>query len=714
MTQNIKRYCGFDKYTVWYDTQNHTFSIFYDKKEIVSNAHIEWFDKKENKFNHVKDFSVSEAVCVPSEEVQLVFLTLDFKNDKEEENVLSFKFSAGNESIIVEDASKEKQTIKIVGDISLDVNMDVFPVSVERNATDFRCAVGNAISTVDNAIYNRKTDNAVVLGKSGKTQLSKNNDSYSFEAEISEGENFEFKVLENYLAKKYHIDFSPINRNSTFTNPPVGWMTWYAVKFDACEEKVLKNAKWQAENLKDFGANAVWVDFEWYHHLFYGVKGEIPERTDGVNSLKPDPVKYPNGMKYVADKIKELGLIPAIWIGYTNEPSKNEFIEKYPDILLVDEVSWCGRYYYDFSNPHYLNEYLPVAVKNVLEWGYDAIKFDTIPISMLMHNKYHANMYDPTLSTKDAIKNVMKKTREILGKDMYMLSCAGVFMGDILWASDVFDAARIGNDVFTWEEHMSNLKRLEMFYPLHNIQFYNDPDNVVLRDEFSDFEQAKSRLALFSLLGLPMNFGDEFDALSEEKIDLIKRSIPVLDIHPMDLVNPCVDKENFIINLNINEDYENYLITGIFNTTDKEIVKTVSLSEDLHLADGKYLVYDYYRDEFLGIFDDSINLTIKPYECRILSVRKLTGAPQIITTSRHISQGALEITDMATEDGKITFSANLIKNDLYTVGVFVPDGYVLKEYTGFEKTEKTGNILKLSYLPDSTQKYSFRIVLKRA
>ena len=43
---------------------------------------------------------------------------------------------------------------------------------------------------------------------------------------------------------------------------------------------------------------------------------------------------------------------------------------------------------------------------------------------------------------------MVEKTREILGKDMYMLSCCGGRDSAILWASDTFDAARIGDDIY--------------------------------------------------------------------------------------------------------------------------------------------------------------------------------------------------------------------------------------------------------------------------
>ena len=262
------------------------------------------------------------------------------------------------------------------------------------------------------------------------------------------------------------------------------------------------------------------VDWEWYHKDMKGL------RDDGADTFNPDKEKYPNGLKYVSDKIKEAGFIPALWLGFTNDVADNEYTKENPEIILVEQKQWCGRYFYDFSHPKYLNEFLPKALSNVFNWGYEAVKFDTIPNSLIYHDEYHMNMYDVTLTTKEAFRGVIKKLREVLGENMYMLSCAATRDQDLLWAADIFDAARVGDDIFKWDEFIENgINRVIKFYPMHNVVLYADPDNVILRDEFNTYNQAASRIYFVSLLGLPITFGDEFKALSDDRLDLIKKFI---------------------------------------------------------------------------------------------------------------------------------------------------------------------------------------------
>ena len=168
-----------------------------------------------------------------------------------------------------------------------------------------------------------------------------------------------------------------------------------------------------------------------------------------------------------------------------------------------------------------------------------------------------------------------------------------------------------------------------------------------------------------------------------------------------------------LINLNIVKDYEEYQVSGVFNmkeTADKRVVK---FDDDLHLADGKYLVYDYFRNEFLGICENEIELDFVPYEVRVLALRPFKAVPQVVSTSRHITQGAAEIKDMAFESNTISLTADLVANDSYTVSVYVPDGYSVKDQTGFTNETRNGNIARFTFVPSETKEYSFCISFEK-
>ena len=508
-------------------------------------------------------------------------------------------------------------------------------------------------------------------------------------------------------ANKYKIDYAPINKNVTFKKPPVGWMTWYSVMFEASEETVLENTKWLSENLKKYGAETIWVDWEWYHKDKTGI------RDDGCDTFNPDKEKYPNGLKYVSDEIRKYGFSPSLWIGYTNDPGENEFIKEHPDAVLVTEPSWCGQYFFDMSHPAYLNEFLPKALAQVDEWGYDAVKYDTLPICIHVHEKHHANMYNPELTTKEAFRGMVAKTREILGNDRYLLSCCGLYDSDVLWACDMFDAARVGNDIFNWKEFIKEgIGQTSRYYPLHNVVLYNDPDNVIIREKYSDMEQAKSRTAFVGMLGLSVTLGDNLPELPEERVELLRRCIPVLDIYPMDTSRINVG-DTFITNLAVENKFLNYNVVSILNCKEENTSAQISLDE-LGIDFKNPIAFEYFSSTVAEVKDGVIKTELKPCETKVFAIHENRNIPQIISTYRHLTQGATELENVAWNDTDkaLSFTTNLVEGDNYIVTFNIPRGYKVFDTCGMEVAEEYDNILRLSYVADENCSKTFEIKFK--
>ncbi len=701
-------YVSYGDNSVIYDTQSGVFSIQLEGcGEIIKNASLilENADGEKLRICENRACNTERQLNIENNTIKIVY---------QDENAIcnpTLEFCVENKCVKFVVTGAKENFMYIEGEAFFGENMqeDTFAMAIGRNGLDIRCAMGPASSTVDNALYNRKTDCAFLINGGKKVQYKYDWEKHCYNIRLEAGpvafqQKFTISLRENVLSGMYGISFSPINKNSTFKKPPAGWMTWYAVKFDACEESVLENVKFQEENLKKYGADAIWIDWEWYHNNLNGV------RNDGVNTFVPDPQKYPHGMKFVSDEIKKAGFVPALWLGFTNDSSRNEFTEKHPEIILGEKEEWCGCEFYDISHPLYLEEFLPKALQQVFDWGYEAVKFDTLPICIDYHEKHHMKMYDPTLSTREAFRSAMKKARDYLGKDMYMLSCASVKDPDFLWAADIFDAGRVGNDIFEWEEFIrEGVDRTLRFYPLHNIVIYPDADNVVLREEFNTLKQAESRIFFVSLLGLPMTFGDDFKVLSDDRVDLIKKCLPVMDIHPMDINESVSTRGELIMNLAVENPFESYNVVNVFNTNKEKAVRRVKINEDLHLEDGGYHIFDFKREKYLGCVSGFFETELDTCESSVFSVRKNLDRPQIISTSRHISQGAVEIKALCQTGTKISFSAEIVANDTYKVYVYVPSGFTLCEKDKKNAVLTDENVYCIEYLKGEDGIYEFEI-----
>ena len=434
-----------------------------------------------------------------------------------------------------------------------------------------------------------------------------------------------FAIYENYYAKEFDIPYKPINKTNTFPEPPVGWMTWYSVKFDASEATVLRNTRWQSEHLRDYGANCIWVDWEWYHGDFLGV-GE-----PGVDTFNPSTKRYPHGLKYISDAIRESGLIPALWIGATNDPGKNPMLQKHPEWILANSKEWCGQWWLDLSHPGTIREYIPAVFRQILDWGFEAIKWDCIPTTLSILDQHHASFHDPKQSSEEAFRQAVKAARATIGDNHYLLLCAGVNHRTLTFAMDLFDAARIGGDVFNWNEFLAaSVARFARYQCFHNVVWYDDLDNVVLREEFNDIEQARSRATFVSLAGVPFTLGDDLPELDAGRVDILKRTIPVLDCHPMDIRSTTIDLATVILNQSIARRFENWNVVDVFNTTGAEKQVRIDLAGDLHLETGagiQYVVYDFWGKRALGVRDAFVDLTLPPHGSKVLSDTQAAPPP---------------------------------------------------------------------------------------
>lgn len=588
-----------------------------------------------------------------------------------------------------------------------------YAINTKDTASDvIRCALGPAASKYDNAIFDRNTDTAFEILGCRNLRLSYDFKikKYSYEIKtVSEGvaEIIRFSVKHGILTDKYCIDYEPMKLGRKYPSPPAGFMTWYSLKFDTSEKTVLENARFMKNHLAKYGANTVWIDWEWCHKRYER------ERFDGVDNFNPDKEKYPHGLGIMNEEIKKLGLTPALWIGFTNDVGFTDYEKEHPEISLSHHDTWSGKYYYDFTSPEYIDGYLEKALRQVKDWGYDVIKYDTLPNSITAHENYHENMKNPRLTTYTAFRNMIHKTRDILGEDTYMLSC-GSAEEVVLWGTGYFDAARIGPDLFTWETYIETIRRIRRYYALHTNAVYCDPDCVVLRDEYSTIAQARSRIVPVSLLGLPLNFGDNLTRLDSERINLLKNALPTLNIHPTDFSTPSANESSQLIVLKIALPYEQYTVMALINLTGDVLRRDVDISESLRLDDGKYICYDFFEDKYLGIIENNIYLEAEPYDTRLICLRKYSDIPQLISTSRHFTQGAVEISDVLWSDDNLTLTvtADLISADDYTITLYCPCEYELKNCTvGY--AECNDRIIKVKLCPPTDGKYDFTLSFEK-
>lgn len=251
--------------------------------------------------------------------------------------------------------------------------------------------------------------------------------------------------------------------------PCVGWTSWYNYYNAVTQKDVL-------DNLEAFRSRGLPID--------------IFQIDDGYQEAVGDWLrvngKFPDGMRYVADKIKECGYKAGLWLAPLVCEKKSQIYKQHPDWVVAKagfNPLWSGVFYVlDFYNEG-VRDYLRKVFDTVFnEWHYDMVKLDFLYAAALINRK------DKTRG--QIMYEFMQFLRELCG-DKIILGC-GVPLG---CAFGLVDYCRVSSDVaLKWEDNVlarlhyrertSTINALTSTIGRRHLNgraFYNDPDVFILR-----------------------------------------------------------------------------------------------------------------------------------------------------------------------------------------------------------------------------------------
>ncbi len=264
----------------------------------------------------------------------------------------------------------------------------------------------------------------------------------------------------------------------TYT-PPMGWNSWNTFGTDINEQIVLETADAIVKlGLDKAGYKYVVVDDGW----------EAKDRDPVTGRLVADPVKFPHGMKYVADYVHSLGLKFGIY--------------------SCAGLRTCGNL--PASMDH---EYLDA--QTFADWEVDFLKYDGcfIPPNIDIHLLYRR----------------MGMALKASGREIMFSLCTGDHSKD--WARAVGGSMyRSTGDISDSFESIKNI----IFEQEHKFCYsapgcYNDLDmltvgmcgkGLVSTSSFS-YEEYRAQFSMWCMFGTPLMLGCDVRTLSEELIELI-------------------------------------------------------------------------------------------------------------------------------------------------------------------------------------------------
>ena len=237
--------------------------------------------------------------------------------------------------------------------------------------------------------------------------------------------------------------------------------------------------------------------------------------------------------------------------------------------------------------------------------------------------------------------------------------------------------------------------------------------------------QAKVDACFHAIAGSTLFVSEAFDVkYPADRIELLKRiSPPTMDTaYPVDLF---VRKPAQVWNMPVVRPFGKWCVLSIFNYTDlgqtgrgkSEFTTALNAAKDLRLDPNKeYIAYEFWSAQLVGTFKGTFAARpLKPYDCDIYSIVEKQDRPVLISTSRHIRQMAVDIKDLAYNDGQRVLSgvSRAVAGDPYQLRIYLPDGFHVRRVElsgGLAATMKTdGPLLTVDYTSAASDDVEWKV-----
>ncbi|KAN0027907.1 hypothetical protein ACTFIV_009733 [Dictyostelium citrinum] len=389
-----------------------------------------------------------------------------------------------------------------------------------------------------------------------------------------------FNKSNSIIIKQHHIQHPKTNTGYKLSNglaltPPMGFNYW---NFDGCKtnlinETMMMNTAYamSTNGMSKVGYEYVNLDDCW-----------MAKTRDRNGNLRPDPIRFPNGIKYLADYIHSLGLKFGIYGDIGSETCKG-----YPGS----------------------EKYLEQDAKMFAEWGVDFVKMDGCNMQVSDMKKAYTDLgqylqdtgrpmvYSCSWPTYAYVENITMPFDYIEG------ICN-------LWRE--FQDIR---DNFTeWTRILDEMedsipKRSQFAGPSH----FNDPDMLEIGNGFENVIEYKSMFSLWSIIAAPLIAGNDIVSMSKEILEiLINDEVIQVNQDPLGIQGNRVYKDQQL------EVYQRTLINdsyaiALFNRGEVDADITIT-SEMLNLTNNQnYNIRDLWAHTDNGTFSDTFTATVQPH-----------------------------------------------------------------------------------------------------
>ncbi len=505
------------------------------------------------------------------------------------------------------------------------------------------------------------------------------------------GEAF-LKVHPDYYTRTLGLPFyAPLDR-SPFDRAPVVWNSWTYYYAAVTERDMVASTDWIAANLKPYAPG-----------MYVTLDDGCERGADGEHywTSNWDQRKFPHGGKWLAQYIKGQGLKPGLWLVPNAWAGA---VETHPEWYLRDKAGNLILDYHtpalDCTNPEVL-QHLRELFATLKDWGFEYYKFDgEHALAAYAPAVDRSRLHDPSLDPIAAYRHRLRVIREAAGRETFIEACpSGTPLNGIGIVNSYFN----GDDVYnSWRGEYPFFVSLNANLFLNGIVSYIMPGEGISLHPQTGLEQAERfvneeflriartretgastmgatlaearTMAAFSVLsGATYSLADNLTILPEERVELLRRTLPTLPIVPVDLFSrggymhwdlweEFTREQDYhhdlprVLDLKVNAAAGVYDVVGLTNWSGTPERRELEFGDKLGLDPAaSFLVFDAWDCRLEGTFRERFTAAVAPHDTRVLLIRPRLERPQLLATDRHLTS-AVGIERLDWEEASRTVS----------------------------------------------------------
>lgn len=478
---------------------------------------------------------------------------------------------------------------------------------------------------------------------------------------------------------------------------PTGWNDWQYFRELKTQEHVLENAQVIATlRRQGYPLEFVQIDGGFCLHLS---EWDVPTEAFSI------------GMARLSEKIRSMGLKFGLWLAPYIQNTKTRVVTENPNWVYLSagqavrfEKSNVGdAVLIDYSVDAAL-EWLRTLVRLfVYEWQVNWIKLDGPS-----YEKYRMGRpRNCQLTISEMLNRTFHVIREEAGNDV-LVEGEGM-MGLALGKVDLHRVQTDNHPIWYYDQNRNQPyaptvygKELIMGF-LHQRWWCNHRENVILRDFPSPFVPAATgrphlsepvfsepefRTQIVAAVMSPCGFllTDPMTELGQnkERFAYVCKLLPVYP-HAARMVDAFPENAKYpsIFTLPIDCTTDNFHLVGLINWGDSPKEFHIPIGEIV--ADcqtgSAWHVFSWFDRRVIGRIHKNIHIpALSAHGGALLALRKDLGRPQLLSTSTHVTQGAVDVDSMQWEQEslRLCFRVTHFYQDIEQVYLAAPSGYSIE------------------------------------